>query len=86
MVVLPILIVAPSASVAFSTRLPLTDMPLVEPRSWTRDPRLGLELLGLLDPDLDVLARDTGVVDAQVGVVAAADDDAGRGERAVAPR
>ena len=35
MVVLPILIVAPSARAACSTRLPLTSMPLVEPRSST---------------------------------------------------
>ena len=83
MVVLPILMVAPSASAACSTRLPLTRTPLVEPRSCTVIRGGAAEVLGLLDPDLDVLARDARVVDAQVGVVAAADHDAGGRQREV---
>jgi len=49
------------------------------------DARRPAEVLGLLDPDLDVLARDPGVVDAQVGVVAPSDHDPGRAERQLLP-
>src|SRR5687767_3284306 len=38
-----------------------------------------------VDADLRVPTRDAGVVDAQVGVVAAADDDAGRVEGVLHP-
>src|SRR3954453_20658185 len=41
--------------------------------------------LGLLDADLDVLAGDPRVVDAEVGLVAAADHDAGRCEGKLFP-
>ena len=85
MVVLPIRIVAPSASVAFSTRLPLTNIPFVEPRSCTRDAWFPVDVLGLVDADLDVLSGDAGVIDPQVGVVATPDHDAGRRQGQVLP-
>ena len=44
------------------------------------DARCTADVLGLLDTDLDVLARDAGVIDPQVGVVASPDRDAWRRE------
>ena len=58
-------------------------MPLVEPRSWTEiaDAAVG----GLVDVELDVPAAHAGVVDAEVGLGAAPDDQARRLERVAGP-
>ena len=73
MVVFPILTVEPSRSEVWAIRCPSTSMPLVEPRSCTdgAGPRRRCRYLHV---ELDVATAHAGVVDAQVGLGAAADD------------